>query len=51
MTVTNGHLGYLPPRELFEHDIYQVWQTPFAPGGLEPLTERTLRTARDLLSE
>ena len=46
MNVTNGHLGYLPPRELFEHDVYQVWQTPFAPGGLELLTERTQQAAR-----
>jgi hypothetical protein len=49
MNVTNGHLGYLPPRELYEHDVYQVWQTPFAAGGLELLTERTLRAARELL--
>jgi hypothetical protein len=28
-------VGYLPPRELYAHDIYQVWQTPYAAGVLE----------------
>jgi hypothetical protein len=49
MNVTNGHLGYLPPRELFSYDLYQVWQTPFEAGGLESLTERTRRGAQALL--
>lgn len=31
--------GYLPPVDLYEKDIYQVWQTPFAKGGLEKLIE------------
>jgi hypothetical protein len=30
--------GYLPPRELYSQDIYQVWQTPFAAGSLESLS-------------
>lgn len=37
MNVTNGHFGYLPPADLYAKDIYPVWQTPFAAGGLEKL--------------
>jgi hypothetical protein len=49
MNLTNGAIGYLPPRELFKHDLYQVWQTPFEFGGLELLTDKTFRTAQALL--
>ncbi|MBX7207594.1 MAG: neutral/alkaline non-lysosomal ceramidase N-terminal domain-containing protein [Verrucomicrobiaceae bacterium] len=35
MNIANGILGYLPPVPLYEHDIYTVWQTPFARGSLE----------------
>ena len=38
MNLVNGSAGYLPPRELYAIDVYQVWQTPFAPGGLERVT-------------
>ncbi len=37
----NGSCGYLPPRELYAEDLYQVWQTPFAAGTLEALTSAT----------
>ncbi len=33
--IMNGSIGYLPAAECYDHDIYQVWQTPFARGGLE----------------
>ena len=33
--VNNRVGGYLPPRDLYEIDIYQVWRTPFARGSLE----------------
>lgn len=39
MNVVNGSLGYLPPRELYREDLYQVWQTPFEAGSLERLIE------------
>jgi hypothetical protein len=36
VTLVNNRIGgYLPPRELYGHDIYQVWRTPFAAGSLE----------------
>ncbi len=39
MNVVNGALGYLPPRELYPLDLYPVWETPFAEGGFELLTD------------
>ena len=42
--VTNGPgFVYLPPSELYEEDIYPVWQTLLAPGSLE----RVVAAARD----
>lgn len=35
MNLINGSVGYLPPSPLYNFDIYTVWQTPFAAGGLE----------------
>jgi hypothetical protein len=49
MNLTNGAIGYLPPRELYHHDVYQVWQTPFEAGGLELITDKTFRTAQAVL--
>jgi hypothetical protein len=37
MNVVNGHIGYLPNKELYTQDIYSVWQSPFAKGSLETL--------------
>ena len=40
MNLTNGpQAGYLPPRALYSQDIYQVWQSPYAAGGLERVIE------------
>jgi hypothetical protein len=33
--VNSAVSSYLPPQELYEQDIYQVWRTPFARGSLE----------------
>ncbi len=35
MNLINGSIGYLPPADLFDTDIYPVWQTPFDRGSLE----------------
>ena len=35
LNVANGWCGYLPPRDFYDVDAYQVWQTPFAAGSLE----------------
>ena len=39
MNLTNGSCGYLPPNELYDLDIYQVWQTPYARGAAEVLRD------------
>lgn len=45
INLANGSAsGYLPPADLYEKDIYQVWQTPFAKGGLEKLIETAKRS-------
>lgn len=44
MNLVNGSLGYLPPAELYEQDIYPVWQTPFDHGSLEKM-QQTLTAA------
>ena len=35
VNLVNGSIGYLPPVELYDEDVYQVWQTPFERGSLE----------------
>jgi hypothetical protein len=39
MNLVNGTAGYLPPRPLYDRDIYQVWQSPFNSGSLERLLQ------------
>jgi hypothetical protein len=39
---------YLSPRDLYERNIYSVWQTPFASGGLEQLIEAAAAGLREL---
>lgn len=51
LNIGNGHLGYLPPRECYGHDLYTVWQTPFASGGLECLIEAAAAGLRSLLAQ
>ncbi len=35
MNLINGTIGYLPPAELYDSNVYPVWQTPFDRGALE----------------
>lgn len=49
MNLINGSIGYLPPAKLYDVDVYQVWQTPFARGSLERLLEAMTRVIDDLL--
>tara|TARA_R110002095_G_scaffold168897_1_gene146640 strand:+ start:1887 stop:3278 length:1392 start_codon:yes stop_codon:yes gene_type:complete len=39
LNLINGTTGYLTPAELYDLDLYQVWQTPFERGSLEILIE------------
>jgi hypothetical protein len=49
MNLVNGSAGYLPPREMYDRDAYQVWQSPFAAGALETLTDAAERTIREMM--
>jgi hypothetical protein len=49
INVANGHIGYLPTQNLYDKEIYSVWQTPFAVGSLETLTNRTIDVAQAML--
>lgn len=46
--LVNGSIGYFPPKDLYDQDIYAVWQTPFAAGCLEVLIKDTLRELKHL---
>lgn len=35
MNLINGSIGYLPPADLYDTEVYPVWQTPFDRGCLE----------------
>jgi hypothetical protein len=40
LNIANGHLGYLPPAPLYRSpSLYTVWQTPYAEGSLEAITD------------
>jgi hypothetical protein len=39
MNLINGSIGYLPPADLYDADVYAVWQTPFDRGSLELVLE------------
>jgi hypothetical protein len=43
MNLVNGSIGYLAPREMYDKNAYQVWQSPFAAGALETLIETAKR--------
>ncbi|MDA7628798.1 alkaline ceramidase [Verrucomicrobia bacterium] len=43
MNIINGWVGYLPPTELYDVDVYPVWQTPFDRGCLEQVNETMIR--------
>ena len=51
MNLANGSMGYLPPAEMYDLDVYQAWQTPFSRGSLEMLIEKMANAIRDLLGE
>jgi hypothetical protein len=50
MNLVNGSAGYLPPLEMYEHNIYQVWQSPFAAGSLELLVQSAVQAIKKMIS-
>lgn len=52
LNLTNGFsVGYLPPRELYRRDVYQVWQAALGAGALEQLIEHAVDSSKRLLGE
>jgi hypothetical protein len=51
MNLINGSIGYVPPAELYDSDVYTVWQTPFDRGSYERLFETMIREIRDVLND
>lgn len=49
MNLMNGTLGYLPPRDLYDVDVYPVWQTPIDRGGLERVIDKLTQEIHDIL--
>jgi hypothetical protein len=49
MNITNGGWGYLPERDMYDRDQYQVWQTPFERGCLEQTIESCAEAIEELL--
>lgn len=51
INIANGYVGYLPPQQLYDKDIYAVWQTPYAPGALELLIDATRKEIEKILTD
>lgn len=51
MNLINGSIGYLPPADLYDHDVYPVWQTPFERGSLEIVREAMISGIRHVLNQ
>lgn len=49
--VTNGTLGYMPPREFYGDGRYQVNQSPYAPGCFEKVTEAAKKELEEIFSQ
>ena len=49
MNIVNGSFGYLPPSELYDKNAYAVWQSPFAAGSLESLTDVAVKAAQRIM--
>lgn len=50
VNIANGYVGYLAPNELYEKDIYAVWQSPYDKGSLEILIKETEKAIIKLLT-
>jgi hypothetical protein len=51
MNLINGSLGYLPPTDRYDVNIYQVWQTPFDRGCLEKTIEVMSATIGEIIAD
>ncbi len=51
MNLINGSIGYLPPADLYDTEVYPVWQTPFDRGSLEATIEAMASAITDILTD
>ncbi|QDV16869.1 Neutral/alkaline non-lysosomal ceramidase [Gimesia panareensis] len=51
LNLINGTTGYLTPEELYDLDLYQVWQTPFARGSLEKLISGMTEAIQEIIQD
>lgn len=51
MNLINGSIGYLPPAQLYDADVYQVEQTPFARGSLEAVIDAFTRSIQSAVGD
>jgi hypothetical protein len=51
MNLINGSIGYLPPAELYDSDLYTVWQPPFDRDSYERLLETMTQAISDVLND
>lgn len=49
MNLINGTIGYLPPADMYDFDVYPAWQTPFARGSLERIIDGMIDALNQLL--
>ena len=50
MNLINGTIGYLPPTDRYDLDLYQVWQSPFERGCLERYIDAAAQLIEQLLA-
>lgn len=51
VNLLNGAIGYLAPADLYDQDIYQVWQSAFERGSLELLEKASVSLIEEVLRE
>ncbi len=51
MNLINGSIGYLPPANLYDREVYPVWQTPFDRGSFEKTLEAMTQAIHDVTTD
>jgi len=50
LNISNGHIGYIPPAPLYDHDLYTVWQSPLARGAHEQIYAAAVTGIREFFA-
>jgi len=51
VNLINGSIGYLPPANLYDTEVYPVWQTPFDRGSFEMTLEAMTQAIADVTAD